>query len=81
MEYCGIDISVYEIKACTPIKSIRVMLNPPLIDKYWVKFKQGEIYEVIFIDNMLSVEVSEGIYVPFSVEDFEKWFKVLEDKA
>jgi hypothetical protein len=81
MKEFKLDMSIYEVKLCRPVKTIRVFVNPSLGNPYWGKFERDKIYEYAIVNEKMSVEHSEDSYFPFSQEEFDKWFVVVEDKA
>lgn len=71
------NVTVYEVHSCRPRKTIRVFVEPAsFVNPYWSKFERGNIYDFAFVDGEVSVEHSPDCYVPFSKEDFDKWFMV-----
>ena len=73
-----IDVyEVYEVKACRPITTIRVFIDNPLTSSRWVKFRKNEVYEFANVDGTVSVECPGNGYVPFSQDDFDRWFVVV----
>lgn len=71
-----IRIEVYEVKACRPITTIRVFIDT-LTSSRWVKFKGNEVYEFAYVGGRVSVECPGNGYVPFSQDDFDRWFVVV----
>jgi hypothetical protein len=81
MKNMAISTKVYEVKVCRPKRTVRVFVDGVLINPYWVKFKQDELYEFAYVDDTVSVENAENVYTPFSHEEFDKWFVVQEGKV
>ena len=71
-----IGIDVYEVKACRPITTIRVFIDTLTFSR-WAKFRGNEVYEFAYVDGKVSVECPGGGYVPFSQDDFDRWFVVV----
>lgn len=71
-----ISIDVYEVMACRPKTTIRVFIET-LTSSRWVTFRGNEVYEFAYVGGRVSVACPGNGYVPFSQDDFDRWFVVV----